>query len=88
MLTVTDVSTTFVVVIFRVRVSFITSVDGNQSLLQSACKIKHTLSQKMTATVVVKCQLVLTTDQFRMPLSWTTTFHYVNPWFKPFSKIK
>ena len=63
--------------LFRVKASFITLVDGNQCLLLSACKIQHTLSQKMTATVVVKCQLVLTTDQFRMPLSWTTTFHYM-----------
>ena len=59
--TVTDVSTTCAVVIFRVKVSCITSVDGinNQSIIPSTDVIQLTLTLKMTTAQVVETSVTV-----------------------------
>ena len=59
--TVTDVFTTCAVVIFRVKVSCITSVDGinNQSIIPSTDVIQLTLTLKMTTAQVVETSVTV-----------------------------
>ena len=59
--TVTDVSTTCAVVLFRVKVSCITSVDGinNQSIIPSTDVIQLTLTLKMTTAQVVETSVTV-----------------------------
>ena len=60
---VTDVSTTCAVVIFRVKVSCITSVDGiqinNQSIIPLTDVIQLTLTLKMTTAQVVETSVTV-----------------------------
>ena len=59
MVTVTDVSTTCAIVIFRVKVSFITSFDGIILIILSTDVIQLTLTVKMITALVVETSVTV-----------------------------
>ncbi|CAH3033637.1 unnamed protein product, partial [Porites lobata] len=86
---VTDVSTTCAVVIFRVKVSCITSIN-NPSIIPSTDVIQLTLTLKMTTAQVVETSVTVNNNSpiqdYVHPDDQTQPFE-MTPGFKPFTII-
>ena len=77
-MTVTDVSTTCAIVIFRVKVSFITSFDGILLIILSTDVIQLTLTVKMITAQVVESSVTVNNNNNVHPDDQTeTTFVYL-----------
>ena len=77
-MTVTDVSTTCAIVIFRVKVSFITSFDGIILIILSTDVIQLTLTVKMITAQVVESSVTVNNNNNVHPDDQTeTTFVYL-----------
>ena len=94
LLTVTDVSTTCAVVISRVKVSCITSVDGIKLwlLISFTDVIQLTLTLKMTTTQVVEMSVIVNNNSpiqdYVHPDDQTQPTFEMIPGFKPFTEIE
>ena len=72
-MTVTDVSTTCAIVIFRVKVSFITSFDGILLIILSTDVIQLTLTVKMITAQVVETSVTVNNNNSVQPDDQTQT---------------
>ena len=72
-MTVTDVSTTCAIVIFRVKVSFITSFDGIILITLSTDVIQLTLTVKMITAQVVETSVTVNNNNNVQPDDQTQT---------------
>ena len=72
-MTVTDVSTTCAIVIFRVKVSFITSFDGILLIILSTDVIQLTLTVKMITAQVVETSVTVNNNNNVQPDDQTQT---------------